>query len=241
VEQIVRIVEEFEKKNALYEVLEKAMDGSKILIFTGTKRVADVITRQLREDGWPARAIHGDKSQSERDWVLEEFKSSKSPIMVATDVASRGLDVKDISTVINYDFPMQIEDYVHRIGRTGRAGATGQSYTFFTSADAKKARDLVQIMKLANQHVPEALTRMASHMSGSGPSRGRYSQGSGGRDRGGSGFSGSNSAPLGSRGSSSSSSSSAYPPSSYSGASSYSGYPTGAAASGHPSSGSSRY
>jgi len=226
VEQIIKVVEEYDKKNALYEVLEKAMDGSKILIFTGTKRTADIITRQLREDGWPARAIHGDKTQSERDWVLEEFKSSKSPIMVATDVASRGLDVKDISTVINYDFPMQIEDYVHRIGRTGRAGATGQSYTFFTSADAKKAKDLINILKLANQHVPESLSKMASHMSGSGPGRSRYSRGGGGggdRDR--SGFTGSNSAPLGanSRYSSSSSNSSSY---SNSNSSSGSGYPS---------------
>jgi len=210
------------------------MDGSKILIFTGTKRTADIITRQLREDGWPARAIHGDKSQSERDWVLEEFKSSKSPIMVATDVASRGLDVKDISTVINYDFPMQIEDYVHRIGRTGRAGATGQSYTFFTSADAKKARDLINVLKMAGQHVPESLSKMANHMSGGGPSRSRYSRGGG--ERSGGGFSGSNSAPLGSggsrqgSGSSSYSNSSSFPSSGYSGSS----YPSSAT---HSSSG----
>jgi len=212
VEQIIKVLEEHEKKAAMYEILEKAMDGSKILIFTGTKRAADQVTRQLREDGWPARAIHGDKTQSERDWVLGEFKTAKTPIMVATDVASRGLDVKDISTVINYDFPMQIEDYVHRIGRTGRAGATGQSFTFFTSADAKKARDLINVMKMTSQPIPEALQRMAHHMGGGGSSRSRY--GGGGRDhRGGGGFSGggfsgSNDVPLGSKGSSRSSHSS---------------------------------
>jgi len=247
VEQIVKIVEEYDKKRALYDVLEKAMDGSKILIFTGTKRTADIITRQLREDGWPARAIHGDKSQNERDWVLEEFKSSKSPIMVATDVASRGLDVKDISTVINYDFPMQIEDYVHRIGRTGRAGATGQSFTFFTSADAKKAKELVNVLKMANQDVPDALSKMASHMAGQSSGRSRYRTGGGGgdRDRDRGGFSGSNNAPLGGGRGSSSSSHGSYPSSSgssgYPSSSGYSGSSSSSSSSGYPSSGHPRY
>ena len=147
VTQEIRVVEEYDKKRALYEILEKVMDGSKVLIFTSTKRTADDLTSSLRQDGWPARAIHGDKvgsshtaqlaplplslllvplalsssqfadvllhlahpsprspchvccrnqSQSERDWVLQEFRSGKSPLMIATDVASRGLDVKDI-------------------------------------------------------------------------------------------------------------------------------------------------
>lgn len=87
--------------------------------------------------GWPALAIHGDKQQQERDWVLQEFKSGRSPIMIATDVASRGLDVKDIKYVINYDFPNNCEDYIHRIGRTGRGGATGTSYTYFTTENSK--------------------------------------------------------------------------------------------------------
>ncbi|KAE8700688.1 hypothetical protein F3Y22_tig00110556pilonHSYRG00578 [Hibiscus syriacus] len=81
-------------------------------------------------------SIHGDKSQAERDWVLPEFKAGKSPIMTATDVAARGLDVKDVRYVINYDFPGSLEDYVHCIGRTGRAGAKGTAYTFFTAANA---------------------------------------------------------------------------------------------------------
>ena len=154
--QEIRVVEEYDKKRALYEVLEKVMDGSKVLIFTSTKRTADDLTASLRADGWPARAIHGDKSQAERDWVLAEFRSGKSPLMIATDVASRGLDVKDIrvtlnththtlgthrtrrcilchssillsyvhqsvQTVINVDFPTQLEDYVHRVG-AARAG-----------------------------------------------------------------------------------------------------------------------
>mmetsp|Transcript_43579 Transcript_43579/g.113498 ORF Transcript_43579/g.113498 Transcript_43579/m.113498 type:complete len:83 (+) Transcript_43579:2-250(+) len=77
---------------------------------------------ESRADGWPTLAIHGEKSQRERDWVLREFKDGRTPVMIATDVAARGLDVKEVRAVINYDFPSCIENYIHRIGRTGRAG-----------------------------------------------------------------------------------------------------------------------
>merc|ERR1712066_260600 len=137
------------------------MDGkSRILIFSSTKRDSDQLTREMRTDGFPALCIHGDKKQEERDWVLKEFKEGKSPILVATDVASRGLDVKDIKYVINYDFPGGIEDYIHRIGRTGRAGATGSSYTFFTADKAKHAKDLISVLKEASQPVPEELEKL---------------------------------------------------------------------------------
>lgn len=136
------------------------MDGSKILIFAETKRGADTLTKELRIDGWPALSIHGDKKQEERAWVLNEFKHGRSPIMIATDLASRGLDVKDIRYVINYDFPNQIEDYVHRIGRTGRAGTKGSAYTFFSPDKGRMARDLVRVLEEANQLVPEALRKL---------------------------------------------------------------------------------
>jgi len=192
VTQEVVVVDEFDKKNRLYDYLEKLMDGSRILIFTGTKRTADALTTSLRKDGWPARAIHGDKSQSERDWVLDEFKSGKSPMMIATDVAARGLDVKDIKTVINYDFPGAIEDYVHRIGRTGRAGAKGFAITFFTSKDAKKAKELVSLLQQNKQTIPKELFSMSSYVSGSSDRGGfgggrRYGGGGGGGYGGGRG------------------------------------------------------
>lgn len=123
IQQFVEVVEEngkAERLQALMRAVASASGGvweSKALIFTDTKRCADDITRVLRRDGWPALAIHGDKKQTERDWVLAEFKTGRMPIMIATDVASRGLDVKDVKYVINYDFPGTIEDYVHRIGR----------------------------------------------------------------------------------------------------------------------------
>merc|ERR1719331_2437715 len=132
IRQYVEVVKEEDKRGRLKRLLEKVMDGSRILIFADTKRGGDQLTREMRLDGYPALCMHGDKKQEERDWVLKEFKEGKSPILVATDVASRGIDVKDIKYVINYDFPGSIEDYIHRVGRTGRAGATGSSYSFFT-------------------------------------------------------------------------------------------------------------
>merc|ERR1719235_753828 len=161
IRQYVEVVQEQDKRGRLKCLLEKVMDGSKILIFAASKRGGDDLTREMRLDGFPALCMHGDKKQEERDWVLKEFKEGKSPILVATDVASRGIDVKDIKYVINYDFPNQIEDYVHRVGRTGRAGATGSSYTFFTQDKFKLARDLIAVLEEAQQPVPEELHKLA--------------------------------------------------------------------------------
>ncbi|KAG2728823.1 hypothetical protein I3760_01G222100 [Carya illinoinensis] len=162
IRQHVDIVSEHQKYNKLVKLLEDIMDGSRILIFMDTKKGCDQISRQLRMDGWPALSIHGDKSQAERDWVLSEFKAGKSPIMTATDVAARGLDVKDVKYVINYDFPGSLEDYVHRIGRTGRAGAKGTAYTFFTAASARFAKELISILKEAGQKVSPELAAIGS-------------------------------------------------------------------------------
>jgi len=161
IRQYVEVVQESDKRQRLKRLMEKVMDGSKILIFAETKRGADQLTMEMRTDGLPALAIHGDKKQEEREWVLDQFKKGKSPILIATDVAARGLDVKDIKFVINYDFPNNIEDYVHRIGRTGRAGATGSAYTFFTSDKFKHASDLIGVLKEARQPVPEELEKLA--------------------------------------------------------------------------------
>merc|ERR1711881_108135 len=161
IRQYVEVVAQADEKHRLRRLLEKVMDGSKILIFAQTKREGDDLTREMRTDGFPALCIHGDKKQEEREWVLKEFKEGKSPILVASDVASRGIDVKDIKYVINYDFPGSVEDYIHRVGRTGRAGATGSSYTFFTSDKFKHAKDLVAVLNEANQPVPEELQKLA--------------------------------------------------------------------------------
>jgi len=118
---------------------------NKILVFAETKRKVDDLTRLMRREGYPAMGIHGDKQQKERDWVLNEFKHGKTSILVATDVAARGLDVDDVKFVINYDYPNNSEDYIHRIGRTGRRNRTGTAYTLFTKKNSPKAKDLVRM------------------------------------------------------------------------------------------------
>ncbi|BGP51859.1 ATP-dependent RNA helicase dbp2 [Rhodotorula kratochvilovae] len=186
--QIVEVCSDFEKRGKLIKHLEKiSAENAKVLIFIGTKRVADDLTKYLRQDGWPALAIHGDKQQQERDWVLGEFKSGRSPIMIATDVASRGLDVKDIGYVINYDMPNGIEDYIHRIGRTGRAGAKGTAYSYVTPDQGRMAKDLVKILSDAKQVVPPQLSEIAMFSSGGGGGRGRGGGGRGGYGGGGRG------------------------------------------------------
>lgn len=181
INQVIEIVQTPEKYSRLLTLLKQLMDGSKILIFVETKRGCDQVTRQLRMDGWPALAIHGDKNQTERDRVLSEFKSGRSPIMTATDVAARGLDVKDIKCVVNYDFPTSLEDYIHRIGRTGRAGAKGMAMTFFTHDNAKFARELIKILQEAGQVVPPTLSALVrSSGSGGGGGGGRSFRSRGG-------------------------------------------------------------
>ncbi|KAF0919019.1 hypothetical protein E2562_027655 [Oryza meyeriana var. granulata] len=170
--QNVELITPLEKLRRLEQILRSQDSGSKVLIFCTTKRMCDQLARTLTRQ-FGASAIHGDKSQSEREKVLSHFRSGRSPILVATDVAARGLDIKDIRVVINYDFPTGIEDYVHRIGRTGRAGATGVAYTFFCDQDSKYAADLIKILEGANQRVPRDLVDMASR-GGRGRKRNRW-------------------------------------------------------------------
>ncbi|EOD38751.1 hypothetical protein EMIHUDRAFT_70141 [Emiliania huxleyi CCMP1516] len=116
----------------------------------------------LRSAGLQCVCIQGDMSQAARTASLEQFKSGKVPLLVATDVAARGLDIPLVEVVINYTFPLTIEDYVHRIGRTGRGGRTGHAHTFFTSFDKAHAGALQNILREASQPVPDALTKFGS-------------------------------------------------------------------------------
>ncbi|CAM6100426.1 unnamed protein product [Calypogeia fissa] len=184
--QHVEVVPPYEKQRRLEQILRSQEPGSKIIVFCSTKRMCDQLARTLGRD-FGAAAIHGDKSQGERDWVLSQFKAGKSPVLVATDVAARGLDIKDIRVVINYDFPTGVEDYVHRIGRTGRAGATGLAHTFFAEQDGKYAKELIKVLEGANQKVPQELRDIAAR-GGFIKSRGmggRWDSGRGGRESGG--------------------------------------------------------
>lgn len=182
IKQIVEIVEEYDKRSKLFEKLHELTNGDatlRTIIFTSKKRTADNVTKNLRQEGFPAMAIHGDKAQNERDYVLRSFREGTSPIMVATDVAARGIDVKGVSLVINFDYPTNSEDYVHRIGRTGRAGQSGTAYTMFTEDDRKQSRDLVQVLVESKQEVPAQLMEWSRSSRGGGGNF-RYSGGRGG-------------------------------------------------------------
>ncbi|KAJ4457488.1 putative ATP-dependent RNA helicase DBP2 [Paratrimastix pyriformis] len=168
--QIVDVVQESQKEARLFRFLaEHLVDaeeaegaaGSKTIVFCETKRGCDELTRTCRSRGIEAMAIHGDKGQQERDWVMGQFRDNKTAVMIATDLAARGLDVKDIMYVVNYDFPTCIEDYIHRIGRTARAGARGTAYTLFSPKDIRHSGDLVRVMREARQQVPPELLRYA--------------------------------------------------------------------------------
>ena len=144
VEQCVYFVEKPEKRQLLIELLEDYEDKS-VLIFSRTKHGAENIAKALRKEGMRCSALHGDKSQTQRQRALDDFKSGKSRIMVATDIAARGIDIKELGMVINYDIPDVPETYVHRIGRTGRAGCAGIAFTFCTLDEHSIVKDIQRL------------------------------------------------------------------------------------------------
>jgi len=171
INQEIYVVNELNKRQRFFDWLKEVSprdgDQPRILVFTETKRGADALCRELRHEHFPAMAMHGDKDQRERDSVMHQFRSGLTSILVATDVAQRGLDIKDIRFVVNYDVPKTIEDYVHRIGRTGRAGNGGTSVTFFgydypTPDKVRMARSIAKAMQDVGQDPPEALQQIAA-------------------------------------------------------------------------------
>jgi len=185
IRQQFMFIEDFDKAREIQKILREKYEGGRILVFSETKRNCDQVTQMLRRDGFNAKAIHGDKSQQERDWVLNEFKKGECNLMIATDVAARGLDIDDITLVINFDMPNNIEDYVHRIGRTARAGKKGEAMSFFTNKNAGLARPLIDILRAADHEVPPQLMQMQGMRGGGGG--GRRGGGKGGGYRGGGG------------------------------------------------------
>lgn len=144
--QSLYYVKRDDKKSLLKHVIEtEGIENA--LIFTRTKYGADKVVRYLKKDGISARAIHGDKTQNERVKALKQFKEKSIRMLVATDVASRGIDVEKLSHVINYDVPDQAESYVHRIGRTGRAGETGVAISFCSADERAYLQDINKIIK----------------------------------------------------------------------------------------------
>ena len=128
-QDVIRLKEGETKFDVLYQYINKE-EFKKVLIFTRTKRQADALSNKLIEKGIKVNALHGDKRQSQRSRIIDSFKKDYVNILIATDVASRGLDINNITHVINYDMPENYDDYIHRIGRTGRAGKKGYALTF---------------------------------------------------------------------------------------------------------------
>lgn len=135
-----------DRKTSLLAHLLRADGMDSVLVFTRTKHGADRVVRQLEHEGITATAMHADKTQAQRTRALADFKDGKIRVLVATDIAQRGLDISGISHVINYDVPQQAEDYVHRIGRTGRAEATGDAFTFMAPDEIAMVRTIERMM-----------------------------------------------------------------------------------------------
>ncbi|XP_021247830.1 probable ATP-dependent RNA helicase DDX43 [Numida meleagris] len=161
VEQKVVVINEEEKKAFMENFIDSMKPEDKAIIFVGKKSTADDIASDLGVQGVPVQSLHGDREQCDREQALDDFKKGKVRILVATDLASRGLDVHDITHVFNFDFPRNIEEYVHRVGRTGRAGRTGKAVTLVTKKDWKAASELIDILQRAKQVVPDELVSMA--------------------------------------------------------------------------------
>uniref|UniRef100_A0A4X2L7S6 RNA helicase n=1 Tax=Vombatus ursinus TaxID=29139 RepID=A0A4X2L7S6_VOMUR len=151
IKQKIIITTEQEKRVLIHWFIDSMKPEDKVIIFVGRKLIADDISSDLSIKGIPVQSLHGKREQSDREQALDEFKEGVVKILITTDIASRGLDVLDVTHVFNFNFPQNIEEYVHRIGRTGRAGQLGEAITFFTKNDWKIAEELINILQRANQ------------------------------------------------------------------------------------------
>lgn len=180
--QKVEYVEDSDKRSVLLDVLSAQGESGLTLVFVETKRMADMLSDFLYTNHIAATSIHGDRSQRERETALQTFRTGRTPVLVATAVAARGLDIPNVTHIINYDLPSDIDDYVHRIGRTGRAGNTGVSTAFFNRGNKNIVRDLLELLREANQEIPPWLETVAQEATfGSGGFRGGRGGRGGGR------------------------------------------------------------
>nr|XP_046219756.1 ATP-dependent RNA helicase DDX3X-like isoform X4 [Oncorhynchus gorbuscha] len=150
-------VEDGDKRSFLLDLLNATGKESLTLVFVETKKGADALEDFLYREGYACTSIHGDRSQRDREEALNQFRSGRCPILVATAVAARGLDISNVKHVINFDLPSDIEEYVHRIGRTGRVGNLGLATSFFNDKNSNITKDLLDILVEAKQEVPSWL------------------------------------------------------------------------------------
>uniref|UniRef100_A0A3B3RJR0 RNA helicase n=1 Tax=Paramormyrops kingsleyae TaxID=1676925 RepID=A0A3B3RJR0_9TELE len=173
-------VEESDKRSFLLDLLNATGKDSLTLVFVETKKGADALEDFLYREGYACTSIHGDRSQRDREEALHQFRSGRCPILVATAVAARGLDICNVKHVINFDLPSDIEEYVHRIGRTGRVGNLGLATSFFNDKNSNITKDLLDLLVEAKQEVPSWLESLAYDHQHKSSSRGRSKRFSGG-------------------------------------------------------------
>ncbi|XP_063772881.1 probable ATP-dependent RNA helicase DDX43 isoform X2 [Pseudophryne corroboree] len=161
VQQRVLVIPEEDKRAITLHFIDSLKPEDKVLIFVGKKLIADDLSSDFSLQGIPVQSLHGNREQCDREQALDDFKKGRVRILIATDLASRGLDVHDITHVFNFDFPRNIEEYVHRVGRTGRAGRSGESVTLVSRKDWRVAGELITILERAHQEVPKDLLDMA--------------------------------------------------------------------------------
>jgi ATP-dependent RNA helicase DDX46/PRP5 len=161
VEQFVEVVEDDEKLARLFEILEDWYGRGNILIFVERQNEADDLFGDLHKEGYECMVLHGGHDQVDRDFTIADFKKAEKGLLIATSIAARGLDVKNLVLVINYRCPNHMEDYIHRIGRTGRAGNKGTAITFITREEMKHAWELSKVLEQSNQTVSEDLQDLA--------------------------------------------------------------------------------
>ncbi len=150
--ELLRILGEFKAKDA----------NGKVLVFADTQNSCDRLVQWLSKRGYPSLSLHGGLDQSDRDEIITDFRNGVIDILVATSVASRGLDIDNLNMVINFYAPSHMEDYIHRVGRTGRAGRKGKSYTMITHTEEKAASDIVKLLELSSMPVPTDLQNMST-------------------------------------------------------------------------------
>jgi ATP-dependent RNA helicase DDX3X len=155
-------VDENDKRHFLMDLLDAGEREALTLVFVETKRGANDLATMLGRQSYEVVSIHGDLKQMDRERHLESFRSGLTPILVATAVAARGLDIPNVKHVINYDLPSDIDEYVHRIGRTGRVGNVGMATSFFNDKNRNIARDLAELIVEANQELPDWLEKVAN-------------------------------------------------------------------------------
>lgn len=174
-QKFVKVFDESDKQQKLLQLV--ATVPGLTLIFVETKKKANNLDYYLKRNGFPSSSIHGDREQAEREAALKSFSSGRTPYLIATNVAARGLDISGVVHVINYDMAPNIDDYVHRIGRTGRAGKAGVSTTFMTTDNANVVSELLKLLRDAKQEIPPWLEEMKYLRKSSGGYKGN----SGGR------------------------------------------------------------